>query len=119
LLIFWPISYNQRALNEGGGRSAEAAKRQYADDFKPRGAGMSDPTGQDARPWSARRPQNFILSAVLIALAIALVMQSMAFIREGVGGLVPYLMILGGPSLAAFYTWYFTIRKFQDDSAST
>lgn len=79
---------------------------------------MSDPNGQDARPWSARRPQNFILSALLIALAIALVMQSMAFIRKGVGGLVPYLMVLGGPSLAAFYTWYFTIRKFQDDDAS-
>lgn len=73
----------------------------------------------DERPWSARRPQNYLLSAVLIALAVALVIQGLAFIGDGVGGVVPYLMILGGPALAAFYTWYFTMRTFESDSRDT
>lgn len=75
---------------------------------------MSDQAGRDARPWSAQRPQSFVLSAMFIGLAIALVIQGLNFIEDGVGGLVPYLIVLGGPVLAGYYTWYFTIRKFDD-----
>ncbi len=62
------------------------------------------------RPWSTRRPQNFILSAVLIVLGIALAVQGVAYVSQGVGGAIPYFIILLGPALAIYYTWYFTIR---------
>ena len=76
---------------------------------------MTEKPVQDSRPWSARKPQNYFLSAAFIVLAIALVRQGSIFIGEGVGGLVPYLIILGGPAMAGFYVWYFTIRKFDSD----
>ena len=44
-----------------------------------------------ARPWSARRSQNFVLSAILIVIGIA---------------------------LAVYYTWYFTIRDFGEDPSA-
>jgi drug/metabolite transporter (DMT)-like permease len=77
---------------------------------------VTEESSQDVRPWSARKPQNLLLSAVFIVLAVALVMQGLAFIREGVGGLVPYLIILCGPAIAGFYIWYFTMRKFGSDN---
>ncbi len=67
------------------------------------------------RPWSTRRPQNFFLSGLLIVLGIALAAQGFAFISEGTGGAIPYLIIVLGPALAIFYTWYFTIRDFDAD----
>lgn len=63
-----------------------------------------------ARPWSTRRPQNFVLSAVLIVLGIALAIQGVVYVSQGVGGAIPYFIILLGPALAIYYTWYFTIR---------
>ncbi len=62
------------------------------------------------RPWSTRRPQNFILSAALIVLGIALAVQGFVYIGQGVGGVIPYFIIFLGPALAIYYTWYFTIR---------
>lgn len=70
---------------------------------------------QDPRPWSAKKPQNYLLSAVMIVLAVILVRQGFDYIGQGVGGFVPYAMIAGGPALAAYYTWYFTIRKFEGE----
>ena len=70
---------------------------------------------QDPKPWSANKPQNYVLSAVLIIVAVVLVRQGLDYIGQGVGGFVPYAMIIGGPALAAYYTWYFTIRKFDGD----
>ena len=65
------------------------------------------------RPWSARRPQSILLSLVLIAVAVALVWQGLGYISQGVGGLVPYLIILGGPIIAGYYTWYFNFYRFE------
>lgn len=76
---------------------------------------MSDEPRLDTRPWSARKPQNYLLSVVLVVLAVALVVQAISAINDGRGGLVPYLMILGGPVLACYYVWYFVIRRFEDD----
>lgn len=74
---------------------------------------MSTPTSTgDLRPWAAKRPQNFVLSAILIALAVGLVWQALTFIGEDDGGVVPYFMLVLGPALAIFYTWYFTIHDF-------
>lgn len=72
---------------------------------------MSD-SATSLRPWGARRPQNFILSAAIIVVGIALVWQALAFIEEGTGGAVPILMLVLGPALAIFYTWYLTIHDF-------
>lgn len=69
----------------------------------------------DPRPWSTRKPQNYVLSVGMIIVAIALVRQGLDYIGQGIGGFVPYAMIVGGPTLAAYYTWYFTIRKFDGD----
>ena len=69
-------------------------------------AGAVTPT----RPWSTQRPQNLILSAVLIVLGVALAIQGIVYVGQGVGGAIPYFLILLGPALAVYYTWYFTIR---------
>ena len=68
------------------------------------------------RPWSARRPQSLLLSLVFIVLAIALVAQAFAYIGQGVGGAIPYILIIGGPGMAIFYIWYFNFRNFETDS---
>jgi len=31
------------------------------------------------------------------------------------GGVVPYLLVVGGPVLAGYYVWYFNIRDFEAD----
>ena len=76
---------------------------------------MTDEYVADSRPWAARKPQSYVMSGILIALAIALVWQGFAYINAGTGGLVPYFIILGGPVLAIYYTWYFSFRHFESD----
>lgn len=66
-----------------------------------------------ARPWSARRPQSFVLSGILIAIGLALAWQGISYIRSGVGGVIPYFILILGPALGIYYTWYFTIRDFE------
>ena len=78
---------------------------------------MSEEQRGDGRPWSARRPQNVVLSALLIVIAILLVRQGLAYIAAGQGGFVPFLIILGGPVLAVYYTWYFCFYRFDDATA--
>lgn len=65
-----------------------------------------------SRPWSARRPQSLLFSLIFIALAVALVWQAFDYIGRGLGGVVPYLIVVGGPAIAAYYVWYFNIRNF-------
>ena len=50
------------------------------------------------------------LSVAFIAVAIGLVYQGVIYIGDGIGGLVPYLMILLGPALAVYYIWYLLFR---------
>ena len=71
-----------------------------------------------ARPWSARRPQSFVLSAILIVIGVALAWQGFVLIGEGTGGVIPYFIIILGPALAVYYTWYFTIRDFGEDPSA-
>lgn len=71
------------------------------------------------RPWGARRPQNFLVSALFIGLAVALVWQAFAYIGEGVGGVVPFLLIPAGPGIAIYYIWYFNFRDFESEASSS
>lgn len=59
------------------------------------------------RPWSSRSPQKYVLSLIMVVLAVALVLTGIGYIADGRGGLVPYLIIIGGPILSGFYIWYF------------
>ncbi len=70
------------------------------------------------RPWSARRPQSLALSLVFIVVAIALVWQAFSYISQGMGGAIPYLLIIGGPLLAGYYIWYFNFRNFEAELTS-
>jgi hypothetical protein len=55
----------------------------------------------------------------MIVLAIGLVLQGFAYVSEGIGGPIPYLIILGGPALAVYYVWFFVFRKIDSGEAST
>ncbi len=79
---------------------------------------MSSTRQAGPRPWVARRPQNLVVSAILIVLAAALVWQALAFVSAGTGGVVPYFMLTVAPALAVYYTWYLTIHDFPTDPGS-
>lgn len=64
------------------------------------------------RPWSSRSPQRWLFAALAIALAVAVVIAALGYIGNGRGGIVPYLMLAGGPVLGVYYLWYFAIRKW-------
>lgn len=67
---------------------------------------MSDPE-VIKQPWSTKSPQRYVLSAVMVVLAAALVTTGLGYISSGVGGVVPYLIVVAGPLVAIFYIWYF------------
>lgn len=71
-------------------------------------ASMSQSSKNSNRPtWSAGK---LILCVIFVALAVGLVYQGVQYISEGVGALVPYLMILVGPSIAVYYIWFLLFR---------
>ncbi len=59
-------------------------------------------------PWSGRGPQKYVLSLIMVILAVALVVTGLNFISAGQGGLVPYLIVICGPVICGYYIWYFT-----------
>lgn len=48
----------------------------------------------------------------MVVMAIALMWQGFTYISAGRGGLVPFLIVLGGPALAIYYIWYFNFYTF-------
>jgi|GEM_PF-351938 hypothetical protein len=54
---------------------------------------------------------NFVLAGLFVAVAVALVYQGIIYINDGIGAMVPYLMIVLGPSLAVFYVWFLLFRR--------
>jgi hypothetical protein len=75
---------------------------------------QSDSTSPTEGSRNARRANRsagkIALSLAFIAMAVGLVFQGVVYIGDGIGGLVPYLMILIGPALAVYYIWYLLIR---------
>ena len=68
-------------------------------------------------PWSARSPQRYVFAVISVVLGVVVVITAVAYIRSGVGGVVPYLMITVGPVLAAVYLYYFGFRTFEEPAA--
>ena len=68
----------------------------------------TDGSKNSARP--NRSAGKLALSVAFIAVAIGLVYQGVIYIGDGIGGLVPYLMIVLGPALAIYYIWYLLFR---------
>lgn len=75
---------------------------------------QNDPTGMLQGSRNSNRPTwtvgKVVLCIIFAALAVALVYQGIQFISEGVGALVPYLMIVVGPSIAIYYIWFLLFR---------
>ena len=63
-------------------------------------------------PWSARAPQRYVFAVLAVVIGIAVVVTALSYIRDGTGGVVPFLMITVGPILAVVYVYYFGFRKF-------
>ena len=66
------------------------------------------------RPWSARRPQSLVRSVLIVVVVVALVLTALRYISDGVGGLVPYLMVVVGPILCGYYIWYWNFYRFDE-----
>ena len=72
-------------------------------------AGVSQGSKNSNRPtWSAGK---LALCVIFVALAVGLVYQGVIYIGDGVGALVPYLMIVIGPTLAVYYIWFLLFRS--------
>jgi hypothetical protein len=71
---------------------------------------MSEPTS--TIPWSSRAPQNYVLALVAIVIAVALVITAIAYIAAGTGGVVPFLMLVGAPTLCVVYVYVFVFKKW-------
>jgi hypothetical protein len=77
-------------------------------------AGVSQGSRKSNRPsWSAGK---LALCIIFVVLAVGLVYQGVQYISEGVGALVPYLMILVGPSIAVYYIWFLLFRSPDQDT---
>jgi hypothetical protein len=63
-------------------------------------------------PWSSRPPQRYILSVIAVVLALAIMGTGVTYISAGVGGIVPYLMIVVAPVLAVTYVYVFAFKKW-------
>jgi hypothetical protein len=63
------------------------------------------------RYWSLRAPQRYIIPAIIAVVMAGVVWAGFAFIQQGVGGAVPFLMIVVAPILAGYYIWFFAIRS--------
>jgi hypothetical protein len=64
------------------------------------------------RPWSTKSPQRWVFTAIAIVLTIAVVVTGVSYLRQGVGGVVPVLMVVVAPVLGVVYAWYFGFKKW-------
>ncbi|MFY9331817.1 MAG: hypothetical protein WAO41_09105 [Candidatus Nanopelagicales bacterium] len=69
---------------------------------------------ENLTPWSSRAPQKYLLSAVAIVVGLAIAIAAVRYIGDGVGGIVPFLMLLGGPALAVVYVYVFAFKKWNE-----
>jgi len=58
-----------------------------------------------------RSPWRFLVLAVIVVAMIAVVGAGITYLQQGIGGVVPVLMIVVAPMLAVYYVWYLAIRS--------
>ena len=68
---------------------------------------------QSLRPWATKRPQSLVLSVIVVALGIAVVVTAVSFVAAGQGGIVPVLMMLGGPVVCGAYLFYLNGTRWE------
>ena len=49
-----------------------------------------------------------------LALLVVFMMTAVRYIADGVGALVPYLMLFMGPVLWVYYVWYWNFYRFEE-----
>jgi len=64
-------------------------------------------------PWSSRAPQRYVLAVITVIIAIAVIITGVGYATNGVGGIVPYLMIIVAPVLAVTYVYVFAFKKWE------
>ncbi len=72
---------------------------------------MSD--NAPAIPWSSRAPQKYVLSIITIVIGVALMVTAVAYIANGTGGVVPFLMLVVAPVLTVVYVYSFLFKKWE------
>ena len=59
------------------------------------------------------RWQRAVVALVIVVTMIAVFVTGLGYIGQGIGGVVPYLMMAVAPLLAGYYVWYLLIRRTQ------
>jgi len=62
-------------------------------------------------PWSTRRPQSLVLTAVVLVVLVGVVVAAFDYLSQSRGGVVPPLMLAVAPLLAIYYVWYFNFSQ--------
>lgn len=75
-----------------------------------------DPPIAQPQPWSLRRPQRYIFSALIVIAMLGVMSAGVGFVSAGEGGIVPILMLVAAPALAVFYIWYFNFSDLARQS---
>lgn len=64
-------------------------------------------------PWSSKAPQKYVLSVIAIVLGVAIMVTAIAYIANGTGGVVPFLMLAVAPVLTIVYLYSFLFKKWE------
>ena len=64
-------------------------------------------------PWSSQAPQKYVLSIIAIVIGVALMVTAVAYIANGTGGVVPFLMLAVAPVLTIVYVYSFLFKKWE------
>lgn len=64
-------------------------------------------------PWSSQAPQKYVLSIIAIVIGVALMVTAVAYIANGTGGVVPFLMLAVAPVLTIVYLYSFLFKKWE------
>ena len=64
-------------------------------------------------PWSSQAPQKYVLSIIAVVIGVALMVTAVAYIANGTGGVVPFLMLAVAPVLTIVYVYSFLFKKWE------
>lgn len=73
---------------------------------------MSSP--ETFTPWSSQAPQKYFLALLTVVIGVAVTVAAIFYIGDGVGGFVPFIMLLAGPALTVVYIYVFLFKKWDE-----